>query len=303
MNIDFKNPYFPLGDPFLFYHEGKYYLYGTTEIHENLINLNDFKTSKTEEDGIFVYTSSDLINWKNEGYCLKKGDVIGEKWFWAPEVTYYNGKFYMAYSAEEHMAIAVADSPLGPFKQEEKKFLREAPGIDGHIFIDDDGTKYFYHVGFNDGNRIYVAKLSDDLLSITEECGELIKAEEPWETVDCLVAEGPFVLKKKGIYYLSYSCNHTRNPAYAVGYATSNSPLGPFVKHKSNPILQRNNELWGVGHHAFCKIPNSDKYFCSFHCHNPNSDDFRPRYFCLTTAYFAEENGETVLKIEKPKKA
>ena len=71
--------------------------------------------------------------------------------------------------------------------------------IDGHVFIDDDGTKYFYHVGFNDGNRIYVAKLSDDLLSITEECGELIKAEEPWETVDCLVAEGPFVLKKKGI--------------------------------------------------------------------------------------------------------
>ena len=302
MKYNFKNPYFPLGDPYVLYHEGTYYLYGTTEIEDRLLDLNDFKTSKNGEDGFYVYTSKDLINWQNQGLCLKKGDAIGEKWFWAPEVTYYNGKFYMAYAVDEHVAIAVANSPLGPFKQEEKKYLRENPSIDGHIFIDDDGSKYFYYVGFNGGNRIYVAKLSDDLLSITEEYGELIKAEEAWETVDCLVAEGPFVLKENGVYYLSYSTNHTRNPAYAVGYATSNSPLGPFKKYKNNPILYRNEQFWGVGHHAFCKIPNTNEYLCSFHCHNPKSDNFRPRYFCLSTARFEEKNGETVIVIDEPKK-
>ena len=107
--------------------------------------------------------------------------------------------------------MAVADSPLGPFKQAEKRWLYEEKAIDGHLFLDEDGTVYLYYVRLDAGNRIFVAKMAEDLKSIDtlyEHC--LIQAEEPWETVDCLVAEGPFVLKHKGLYYLTYSCNHTR---------------------------------------------------------------------------------------------
>ena len=303
MAIQFKNPYFPLGDPFLFYHEGTYYLYGTTESNEPLESLNAFDTVKEEKDGLYVYTSTDLIHWKNEGLCLKKGDVIGEKWFWAPEITYYNGKFYIVYAAEEHIAIAVSDSPLGPFVQKEKKWLRETPAIDGHILIDDDGKKYLYYVGFNNGNRIYVATLSDDLLTITEEFGELIQAQETWETKDCFVAEGPFVLKRNGTYYLTYSCNHTRSKDYAVGYATAISPTGPFVKYEGNPILHRDENFCGVGHHSFLKNPNGDGFLCSFHCHNQTNDNFKPRHFCLTTARFETKNGKDILIVDKPNKA
>lgn len=304
MDFQIKNPYFPLADPFLMYYNGVYYLYGTTEVSEQPKNLNDFSTSDIDLDGIYVYTSNDLLNWKKEGLCLKKGDVIGEKWFWAPEVAHYKGKFYMAYAAEEHIAIAVADSPLGPFKQQEKKWLPEAPGIDGHFFFDDDGTPYFYYVGFNEGNRIYVATLTDDLLHIKQDYGEIIRAEDcyPWECKDCFVAEGPFVVKHNGTYFLTYSANHTRSPEYAVGCAISKSPTGPFVKYEGNPILHKNKDFRGVGHHSFCFVPGKEHFLCSFHCHNPNGEDFRPRTFCLTTARFESRNGKDILVIDEPKK-
>lgn len=300
MNNNFKNPYFNGADPFILYHNGKYYVYCTTQTDE----IRKIATTSIADgvDGFMVYESEDLESWENKGYCLKKGDAIGEKWFWAPEVTYLNNKFYMVYTADEHPAIAVSDSPLGPFRQDEKRWLRPDRSIDGHIFIDDDGTPYLYYVRLGGGNRIFVAKLSEDLLSIEEEYENcLIEAEAPWETIDCKVAEGPFVLKHKGIYYLSYSCNHTRCKDYAVGYATSACPTGPFKKYEGNPILHSNGVLFGVGHHSFGYSADGKQLLCSYHCHGPYPDTYKPRRFCLNTAEFKPQpNGDDILVINGP---
>lgn len=51
--------------------------------------------------------------------------------------------------------------------------------------------------------------------------------------------EGPTVVKWNDIYYLFYSANHFKNIDYAVGYATSNSPVGPWVKHPNSPIIHK----------------------------------------------------------------
>lgn len=294
MNNNFENPIMPGADPFVLLHEGKYYMYCTIE--------KDTHETITSNDGFFVYESSDLKTWTNKGLCLDKKDVMGDKWFWAPEITYYKGKFYMVYSAEEHMGVAVSDSPLGPFKQENKRWLSEKPGIDGHIFIDDDGKVYFYCVRFDNGNKIVVTTMSEDLMSIDEENEKLIiEATEPWETIDCLVTEGPFVLKHNDIYYLTYSANHTRCQDYAVGYATATNPLGPFTKYKNNPILKKNNELVGVGHHSFTTSKDKKTLICSYHCHY-NNIEFTPRMFCLNTAEFVQKENETVLVVNSPKK-
>ena len=301
MDNNFKNPIMSGADPFVLFHDGKYYMYSTTETDYCLVGANDFATVTPEGDGIYVYVSSDLKNWEKHGYALKKGDSIGEKWFWAPEVLEYRGKFYMVYASEEHIAIACADNPLGPFKQENKRWLREGMAIDGSFLVDDDGTVYLYYVRLDGQNKIYVAKMKDDLSEIEEEYPNcLISAEEPWETLDCLIAEGPFVLKHKGLYYLTYSCNHTRCVDYAVGYAVSKSPIGPFKKHEGNPIMRKNGSLVGVGHHSFFKAENGTLY-CAYHCHNVNSDYFKPRMSCLNTAEFVEgEDGVDVLKINGP---
>lgn len=135
MDNKFKNPMFKGADPFVLFYDGKYYMYCTTENGRELVGANDFSTDTDEGDGIYVYVSDDLKNWEKQGYALRKGDSIGEKWFWAPEVLEYRGRFYMVYASEEHIAIASCDHPLGPFKQENKRWLRDGMAIDGSFLL------------------------------------------------------------------------------------------------------------------------------------------------------------------------
>ncbi|MBP1222510.1 glycoside hydrolase family 43 protein [Flavobacterium sp. 1355] len=258
-----------LADPTIFYNKGTYYLYGTTT--GNIPNGEGFQ----------VYTSSDLKKWNGpsgaqNGLALKKGDSFGDKGFWAPQILEYNKKFYMIYTANENIAIAVSDSPLGPFKNESKKAIIESGNqIDPFIFIDEDGKKYLYHVRLTNGNRIFVAEINDDLQSIKPETlTECISGTLPWENTENKswpVTEGPTVLKHNGLYYLIYSANDFRNPDYAVGYATSKSPLGPWEKSADSPVISRKNTNQnGIGHgDVFWDKDNKMHYV--LHTHYTNS--------------------------------
>lgn len=264
------NPICQGADPFILMYKGKYYHYAT--------NM---------PDGFTVQSSDDLINWTDEGYCLKKGDgVMGEKWFWAPELKVVGDKVYMVYVADEHLAVAVADSPLGPFKSAGGKWLSERNAIDGSFFQDNDGKMYLYYVRFDGGNVIYGAPLSDDLTTLDEEHEvELLRASEPWETMLGHVAEGPYMLKHNGKYYLTYTANDYRSIDYAVGYAVSDSPLGPFVKHQGNPVLKRDETMNGPGHHSFTTAKDGKKLICVYHIHN-SFTSVHPRLTCVGNAYF-----------------
>lgn len=201
-------------------------------------------------------------------------------------------KFYILYSSEENLAIAVSEGPTGPFVKLTDGLLRNRT-IDGHLLFDGDGSVYIYFADLKNNNRIFAGKMSADLTKIEYECERvLIEATEPWETLDCRVAEGPFALKHNELYYLSYSVNHTRCEDYAVGYAVSDKPFGPFVKAKNNPILHKPADLVGTGHHSFMPTADKDKYICAFHCHSGNPDNFKPRMVCLSAAGFEKQNGK-----------
>lgn len=231
-----------LADPTIFFDKETYYLYGTSSAN-----------------GFLVYTSTDLKNWsgpvgKSDGHALHKGESFGTSGFWAPQIFKHNDKYYMAYTANEKIAIAKSDNPLGPFTQDVQKTISGVNRqIDPYIFKDDDGKLYMYHVRVDSGNRIFVARLNDDLSDIMLETAiECIKAIEPWENTNNAkwpVAEGPTVVKKDKLYYLLYSANDFRNIDYAVGYATSTSPMGPWKKYAGNPFISRNNTSFnGTGH-------------------------------------------------------
>ena len=120
--------------------------------------------------GIEVYTSTNLKEWKLQGLALNKDDVWADRKFWAPEIYKVNGKFYMYYSADEHICVATSDSPLGPFKQtEQKPMILDEKCIDNSLFIDDNGKPYLFFVRFNDGNNVWVAELESDLTTIKKE--------------------------------------------------------------------------------------------------------------------------------------
>lgn len=272
MEKNYLNPIREGADPFILLHDGKYYLYSTDA-----------------PDGYYVHESDDLVEWTDRGYCLRKEDVMGDKWFWAPEIMYRNGKFWMVYTSEEHLGIAVADSPLGPFRQEKKQWLSERNAIDGDFFVDDDGTIYLYYVRFDGGNVIYGSRLDEETMTLDESSEKrLIAAKDEWETKLGLVAEGPFMVKHNGKYYLTYSANDYRSIDYAIGYAVSDSPLGSFTKYEGNPILHRNESVNGVGHHSFTYSKDGSRMICVYHRHN-SMTVVHPRMTCIDHAEFVPD--------------
>lgn len=252
-----------LADPTIFYDNGQYFLYGTGS-----------------PKGFEVFQSPDLKTWtgpvgKKAGHALTMGDSYGTNGFWAPQIFKHNGKYYIAYTANEHIAIAESDSPLGPFTQKTIGPI-SGPGkqIDPYIFEDTDGKLYLYHVRLQNGNRIFVAPLKDDLSDIdTAATRECLHAELPWENdvkKDWSVSEGPTVVKHNGLYYLLYSCNDYQNPNYAVGYATSKSPMGPWTKNPANPILSHaQTGVNGTGHGDLFADKSGQLYYV-VHTHRNN---------------------------------
>lgn len=103
------------------YHEGTYYWYGENRPARGF----------TTEVGVGVYSSKDLMNWKNEGVALAvsetKGDVIERGCIMERPKVVYNPttkKFVMLFHLElkgrgyeaARVGFAVSDTPTGPFE-------------------------------------------------------------------------------------------------------------------------------------------------------------------------------------------
>jgi xylan 1,4-beta-xylosidase len=257
-------------DPYILVHEGTYYLYGTDDLDAS--------------GGIKVYRSKDLQRWEGPvgvhpgGYALKRGDAFGSDHFWNGDIRYHRGRFVLHYTANEQVAVAYAPSPLGPFTNPLKKpFRDDIKEIDTDLFVDEDGTAYFYFVRFDKGNVTYAAKMNADLSGIDEQSvKEVIRASQPWEHTDTKsnwpVTEAASVIKHRNLYYLFYTANDFRNPDYAVGMATAPHPLGPWTKYAGNPILRSSEGFRGTGStHVFRDL--QGRWQIVFHAHAPTSRD------------------------------
>lgn len=273
-NVPYTTPVL-LGDPNILLHDGVYYAYGTNAA-----------------DGIEVYTSNDLKTWtKSPKLALHKNDTWAQRWFWAPEVYYIASKkkFYMYFTADEHIGVATADSPLGPFTQEVKEPMwKDAKAIDNSLYIDDNGTPYLYFVRFTDGSVVWGAELEDDLKTIKPQTlSRCIQVSQGWENIQGRINEGPFVVKHKNLYYMTYSANHFESPYYGVGYATAPSPNGPWTKFSGNPILQKPQNYLGVGHHSLFKDKEGQLKIV-FHAHY-SSGSVLPRVMLIADVNFSND--------------
>ena len=281
-----RNERVPLADPFILYEKGTYYAYGTNS-----------------RVGITVATSTDLVHWKmdqgrsKDGLALHMDDSFGKKWFWAPEVYRVDGRYVMYYSAETHVCAATADSPLGPFRQVEKKPILERGGIDNSLFIDDDGRAWMVYVHFDKGNVIWLTEMEKDGLHAKPGTARMVlRAEKGWEMMNprCSVTEGPFIVKIDGTYVLTYSANDYRDRDYAVGVATARSLEGPWTRYAGNTILRRRFGLVGVGHHSLFKDADG-KWRIVFHAHNGGGQDaIHPRRMYIAGIDFKTVDGVPV---------
>jgi beta-xylosidase len=262
-------------DPDVIRYEDKYYLYATSHGR-----------------GYDVYVSSDLVNWKKKGLAFS--DPRGGAW--APDLFRYergDGEFYLYYTVNSPdpgrtnalerrklIGVATSESPLGPF-HDQKTLVVDA--IDAHVFEDSDGKLYFYYVDISNGFRIMGQAMSDPL-TLSGKPVELLRPTEAWEKASGHVTEGPFMLHRNGVYYLMYSGSGADSPQYAIGYATSRSPLGPFVKYEKNPIASRTDSVIGPGHHCVVETPDGDLWMI-YHQKWNSKISFR-RFLALDRMWF-----------------
>jgi beta-xylosidase len=140
-----------------------------------------------------------------------------------------------------------------------------------------------YYVDLVGGFKIMAQRMSDPLTKIGEP-KQMIHPTEPWEMKSGRVTEGPFMLKHNGTYYLMFSGTGADSPNYGIGYATSKSPMGPFVKYAGNPIAHRSDKIFGPGHH--CVVEGPDKKLWMLYHQKIRDDISWPRFLALDPIWF-----------------
>lgn len=225
-----QNPLFTdvfTADPAPLVHQDTLYLYtGHDEAGDGeLFRMNDW----------LVFSTKDMKHWTKHGPVMRATDF---KWAakdaWAAQVTEKNGKFYL-YAPVNHdktnpgfaIGVAVADSPLGPFRDARGTALvtNDMTGqgktsdedIDPTVFTDDDGTSWLAWGHYD----LYLARLKPNMIELD---GAIQKIQLPNYT------EGPWLHKRGKLYYLSYaSIDATEKGAERIAYATADKVTGPWT--------------------------------------------------------------------------
>ena len=108
--------------------------------------------------------------------------------------------------------------------------------------------------------------------------------------------EGPFMILRKGKYYLMWSEGNWTGPDYSVAYAIADSPEGPFKR--IGKILEQDSAIaTGSGHHSVINIPNTDDWYIFYHRRPLNTTDGNHRETCVERMYFDKDGTIKPVKI------
>jgi GH43 family beta-xylosidase len=272
----YRNPVYPSSfpDPFVLKFRGEYWAYCTGFWSDGRC--------------FGVLRSRDLVSWAPQAGAL--APLPGElPCYWAPEVTYDNGRFYLYYSVgnEETMEIrvAVAVHPGGPFEDSGRRLTAEPFAIDAHVFAAADGSRHlFYATDFLDHSHIGTGTVVDRMIDPFTLAGTPRPVSRPrhdwhlyhpnraekggvrWHTV-----EGSFVLERKGLYYQMFSGGNWQNPTYGVSYAVTDQIDRPGEWDQAAdglrvfPILRSGGEVIGPGHNSVVRGPDNRELYCVYH--------------------------------------
>ena len=301
------------GDPFvLAASDGRFYMYGTSE------GVNGFRVCVSDDlvswrDGGIAYQGGpdtwgvDCF-WAPEVYERDGRYYMFYSANWRENP---NGDAEIF-----RIGVAASDSPAGPFTDmyDRPVFNPGYPVIDANVLWADDGKVYLYYSRccyehsveseLSEWARkqgmyeeieeswVYGVEMKPDFSGVVGEPVVLLtppaSMDDPqtgWESrsvtsgeVNRRWTEGSFILPHDGRYYMMYSANFYGGQYYAVGYAVSDSPLGPFVKAAGNPVLEKNTdrggEVTGTGHNMVLTLGNGDMY-CVYHGRTSATGDKR----------------------------
>ncbi len=270
------NPFIPgyFADPTIRKFGDTYYIFATTDG-----TGNGYGPAQ-------VWMSKDFVNWRNVLMNWPTTEVV-----WAPDVVQQpDGTFRYYYCTPCVVRVGESTSPIGPWKNRlgapdavlvPDRFVHNAITLDPQLFRDDDGSEYLYFGtwGIYKDFGCGVAKLGPDGKSFTDK-----KLILNTEIIDFF--EAPFVFKKDGVYYFTYSSGSCHDDTYRVQYAISKEgPMGPY--EYKGCILKTNSDgtIHGPGHHSILK--EGCEYYIVYHRHNnPHAIHGFHRQLCIDRLEF-----------------
>ncbi len=244
--------------------DGRIYLYGSYDISG--------RTSYCSWE-YRVFSSANLVDWEDHGESFRTAPPNASlAWtdapLFAPDCIYANGRYYLFFcDADNREGVAESAIPTGPFTNAVPLEGADRDAIDPAALVDDDGQVYYYWGQFH----LRGARLRPDLHGIQPETLDtslLNEAEHGFH-------EGASIRKRNGLYYLVYA-DISRGRPTCLGYATSQSPLGPFTKRgiiidnlgcdpqtwNNHGSIAEFNGQWYVFYHRSSQASNYNRRVC-----------------------------------------
>lgn len=242
-----------------------------------------------------LLSSKDLIHWEQQGVVFPQLPSWADYYFWAPEISYDQGKVFVYYAAHQKggnlcVAVASADQPQGPYTDHGPLMCEPDGSIDAFPIRDENGKLYL--IWKEDGNSIkqptpiWAMAMDEDRKKLTGEKKELFRNTEPWEGN---LVEGVSIIRHGAYFYAFYAgagcCGRSCN--YATGVARSKNLLGPWEKYMKNPVLADDHEWKCPGHGT--PVEKDGKFYFLYHAYNKKSNVFTGRQGLLKEFKFTDD--------------
>jgi len=254
--------------------------------------------------GISTWSSADKVHWKREAPVFSTAPqwaveaIPGFKGhIWAPDISYYNGLYYLFYSVsafgKNTSAIGVATNPTlhtgDPANKwtDHGKVIQSIPGknnwnaIDPNLITDTNGIPYLVFGSFWDGLKL--VRLHKDRLSIAQNTDSIPTiatrrkmASENMPAVDGNpidaggnAIEGPFIYRHGKYFYLfasiDYCCKGPKS-TYKMIIGRSKKLQGPYLdqagiamnKGGGTILMQGDDKWYGAGHNGVANLDGDD---------------------------------------------
>ncbi len=299
-----RNPVYPgtFADPFVLRHEEVYYAFGTAPAIEG----RPFPTLR----------SDDFAKWTaGQGALIPPAGFEGGD-FWAPEVAFRNGTFFMVYSVggEGHVGhqlrVATSERPEGPYRDSGKPLLdpSTAPfAIDAHPYQDAEGRWHLFYArdlldSERPGTSLVVAPWNDPF-HLPTDYHVVARAAHDWqlyqrdrsmpqygtELFQWHTLEGPFVVPHDGFLYLLYSGGNFGDDSYGVDYLVADEVYGEYRDTNDGRgarILRTvPGHVIGPGHNSVAKGPDGADWMV-YHAWDL---EMHGRHLCLDRLQWTDE--------------
>jgi arabinan endo-1,5-alpha-L-arabinosidase len=269
-----------------------------SDLHGDIRNVHDPSVIREGDTyylfstraGIYIRCSKDLVRWT---WC---GDVFGHlpQWavedvpglrsLWAPDISYFNGKYHLYYSAStfgsNRSSIGLATNPtLDPASARYKwtdqgkvigsRTSDDWNAIDPNVVLDATGQPWLSFGSFWSGIKLRKLDPATGKLSSQDQLLYSLASRTHTGGLPGAI-EAPAIIRKNGYYYLFVSfdfCCRGKDSTYNIRVGRSRQVTGPYTDRSGKPMMEDGGTLivagagrWrGPGHCAILQDSGGEK--------------------------------------------